>query len=214
MAGPGESFKDESTTPGLKDCRNQSQNPLASALEGPWDEKPSTGRRECRKNLIRPCGGFCRYLGVYVHVLRWSFCFQELFQQYKVHTAYHICNLYTRYYILYNPASFCTEWIKSSTPVAAFSKERLRERVAVHMGGCQNYGPLLDTLNTRCRIIIGTQKGTTKLTTTHMGKKSKPQVRPIKTTISGVFWTVSKTGPVRLYLALFCWGDRLGISKQ
>ena len=37
-----------------------------------------------------------------------------------------------------------------------------------HMGGCQNYGPLLDPLNTRCRIILGTQKGTIVLTTTHM----------------------------------------------
>ena len=26
------------------------------------------------------------------------------------------------------------------------------------MGGCQNYGPFLGSLNTRCRIIIGTQK--------------------------------------------------------
>ena len=35
------------------------------------------------------------------------------------------------------------------------------------MGGCQNYGPLLVILNIRCRIIIGIQKGTTILTTTH-----------------------------------------------
>ena len=37
-----------------------------------------------------------------------------------------------------------------------------------HVGGCQNYGPFLGTLNSRCRIIIGTQKGTLILTTTHM----------------------------------------------
>ena len=37
------------------------------------------------------------------------------------------------------------------------------------MGGCQNYGPFLGTLNIRGRIIIGTQKGTIILTTTHMG---------------------------------------------
>ena len=37
-----------------------------------------------------------------------------------------------------------------------------------HMGGCQNYGPFLGTLNNRCRIIIGTQKGTIVLTTTHI----------------------------------------------
>ena len=40
-------------------------------------------------------------------------------------------------------------------------------RVA-HMGGCQNYGPFLGTLNIRGRIIIGTQKGTIILTTTHI----------------------------------------------
>ena len=27
-----------------------------------------------------------------------------------------------------------------------------------HMGGCQNYGTLLGTLDIRCRIIIGTPK--------------------------------------------------------
>ena len=36
------------------------------------------------------------------------------------------------------------------------------------MGGCQNYGPFLGTLNIRCRTIIGTQKGTMILTTTHI----------------------------------------------
>ena len=36
------------------------------------------------------------------------------------------------------------------------------------MGGCQNYGPYLGTLNIRCRIIIGTQRGTIILTSTHM----------------------------------------------
>ena len=39
------------------------------------------------------------------------------------------------------------------------------------MGGCQNYGPFLGTLNIRGRIIIGTQKGTIILTTTHIGAK-------------------------------------------
>ena len=36
------------------------------------------------------------------------------------------------------------------------------------MGGCRNYGPFLGTLNIRCRIIMGIQKGTIILTTTHM----------------------------------------------
>ena len=37
-----------------------------------------------------------------------------------------------------------------------------------HMGGCQNYDPFWGTINIRCRIIIGTQKGTIILTTTHI----------------------------------------------
>ena len=40
------------------------------------------------------------------------------------------------------------------------------------MGGCQNDGSFLGTLNIRCRIIIGTQKGTIILTTTHMPPSS------------------------------------------
>ena len=39
-----------------------------------------------------------------------------------------------------------------------------------HMGGCQNYGTVLGTLDCRCRIIVGTQqKKTIILTTTNMG---------------------------------------------
>ena len=44
-----------------------------------------------------------------------------------------------------------------------------------HMGGCQNYGPFLGTLNIRCRIIIRTQKGTLILTTTHMEPQGKSE---------------------------------------
>ena len=36
------------------------------------------------------------------------------------------------------------------------------------MGGCQNYSPFLGTLHIGCRIIMGTQKGTIILTTTHI----------------------------------------------
>ena len=36
------------------------------------------------------------------------------------------------------------------------------------MGGCQNYGPFLSTLNIRCRIITGAPIGTIILTTTHI----------------------------------------------
>ena len=35
------------------------------------------------------------------------------------------------------------------------------------LDGYQNYGPLLDPLNNRCRIILRTQKGTIVLTTIH-----------------------------------------------
>ena len=38
-----------------------------------------------------------------------------------------------------------------------------------YMGGCQNDGTFLGILNIRCRIIIGIQKGTIILTTTHIG---------------------------------------------
>ena len=38
------------------------------------------------------------------------------------------------------------------------------------MGGCQNYGPFLGTLNIRCHTILGTQKGTIILTTTHISE--------------------------------------------
>ena len=37
-----------------------------------------------------------------------------------------------------------------------------------YMGGCQNYGPFVGALHIRCRTIIGIQKGTILLTTTHM----------------------------------------------
>ena len=41
------------------------------------------------------------------------------------------------------------------------------------LGGCQNHGPFLVTLNIRCRIIMGIQKGTIILTTTHLEARVK-----------------------------------------
>ena len=41
------------------------------------------------------------------------------------------------------------------------------------LGGCQNHGPAMDPLNTRCRILVRTQKGTIILTTTHFDSKSQ-----------------------------------------
>ena len=49
---------------------------------------------------------------------------------------------------------------------AALAHPTTAAAVADNMGGCQNYGPLLRTLDIRCRTIIGTQKGTIILTTT------------------------------------------------
>ena len=37
-----------------------------------------------------------------------------------------------------------------------------------YMGGCQNYGPFLGTLNGRCRIMVRIPKGTLISTTTHI----------------------------------------------
>ena len=53
------------------------------------------------------------------------------------------------------------------------------------MGGCQNYGPFLGTLNIRCRIIIGTQKGTIILTTTHIDPFKDPFKEPFKEPFKG-----------------------------
>ena len=41
------------------------------------------------------------------------------------------------------------------------------------MGGCQDYGPFLGTLDIRCCIIIGIQKGTIILTTNHIRTTEK-----------------------------------------
>ena len=42
-------------------------------------------------------------------------------------------------------------------------------KTKAHVGGCQNYGLFLGTLNISCLTIMGTQKGTIILTTTHVG---------------------------------------------
>ena len=51
------------------------------------------------------------------------------------------------------------------------------------LGGCQNYGPFLGTLSIRCRILIGLQKGTIILTTTHLPLiLSLQQTHPVRLT--------------------------------
>ena len=57
-----------------------------------------------------------------------------------------------------------------ATYIELFVRSQLRNPYLTidHMGGCQNYGPFLGTLNIWCGIIIGIQKGTIILTTTRM----------------------------------------------
>ena len=54
--------------------------------------------------------------------------------------------------------SFCHEYTYMSTYICVY----------IYMGGCQNYGPFLGPLNTRCRIILMTQQWTIILTATHI----------------------------------------------
>ena len=53
------------------------------------------------------------------------------------------------------------------------------------MGSCPNYGPFSGTLNNRCRIIIGTQKVTIILTTTHIVAVLTRNLDPSACLISG-----------------------------
>ena len=53
--------------------------------------------------------------------------------------------------------------------------------VVNHVGGCQNYDPFWGTRNIRCRMIMGIQKGTIILTTTHVKLR---QLRFVLSTVS------------------------------
>ena len=83
------------------------------------------------------------------------------------------------------------------------------------MGGCQNYHPLLSSLNTRCRIILRTQKGTVILTTTHMDFVS--QCRCLIALLFRICMDLPASGCLITKLMaqygflmgiLFCWGFR------
>ena len=50
----------------------------------------------------------------------------------------------------------------------SFRAQGMKNEKGDDMGGCQNYGPFLGTLNSRGRIIVGIQKGTIILTTYHI----------------------------------------------
>ena len=63
----------------------------------------------------------------------------------------------------------------------------------VEVNACQNCGPFLGTLNIRCRIIIGIQKGTIILTTTQVASASLPGVLYSSTSRKKkMHWSLSK----------------------
>ena len=65
----------------------------------------------------------------------------------------------------YHPQSPLSNSQNYSLPTH-LSEKQAHIYIYIYMGGCQNYGPFWGTLNIRCRSIIGTQKGTTILTST------------------------------------------------
>ena len=67
-----------------------------------------------------------------------------------------------RYLLTFAGLCSALAWFASRLDFADLDKQ---------MDGCHNYGPLLGPLNTRCRIVIGTRKGTIVLTTTQMPRK-------------------------------------------
>ena len=81
------------------------------------------------------------------------------------------------YYVQKNPPS-CWKQLSSShiayhtipnhTKLYFTVQQQRHHFKGPYMGGCQNYGPFLGPLNTRCRIICRTLKGTIILTTTHL----------------------------------------------
>ena len=71
------------------------------------------------------------------------------------------------------------------------------------MDGCQNHGPFLGPLKKRCRLIIGTPKGTIILTTTHIGLSFfEPScLLAVASRLPGLVEEVETT-----LRASFCWG--------
>ena len=70
----------------------------------------------------------------------------------------------------------------------------------LHLGGCQNDGPFLGTLNIRCRIIIGIQKGTIILTTTHL--------------LVGDFFRVLWVSDFRKYIKSGAYAENVSVSPH
>ena len=63
------------------------------------------------------------------------------------------------------------------------------------MGSCENYDPFLGTLNIWCRIIIGIQKGTIILTTTHTLALAYSNWRFVGNTEYNPYYRPLKYGP-------------------
>ena len=61
-----------------------------------------------------------------------------------------------------------SHWARSPVLGASRMPASVVASIPTNMSGYQNYGPLLGPLNTMCRIIIWSQKGTINLTTTHI----------------------------------------------
>ena len=57
---------------------------------------------------------------------------------------------------------------ETSEPPGSGTRDLIELQTDEHVGGCQNYGPVLGTVNIRCRIILRTQKRDLILTTTHV----------------------------------------------
>ena len=61
-----------------------------------------------------------------------------------------------------------------------FAWADLTEDEDKHVDGCQNYGPFLGPLNTRCRIILRTHTGTIILPTTRVGSENPPKLETVQ----------------------------------
>ena len=89
----------------------------------------------------------------------------------------------------------CTAKPHDSTPRIRPNPETLKS--PAYMGGRQNYGPFLGTLKIRCRVIIGTQKGTILLTTTHihlpLNRRPNPHTPSINAVNSDSFELTQKS---------------------
>ena len=69
---------------------------------------------------------------------------------------------------IYGKSAYIDDYLVRITTFCTHPCLEVQGNASLHVGGCQNYDPFLGTLNTRCRIIIGTQKGLMTLTTTRI----------------------------------------------